>query len=64
MNALHRRLDQIDGGGDGRNAENMTDAQLARGLTPSQLSTFETGAAVEVDALLQAIIAGSDACTG
>jgi hypothetical protein len=64
MNALHRRLDRIDGGGDGRNAENMTDAQLARGLTPSQLSTFETGAAVEVDALLQAIIAGSDACTG
>ena len=64
MNALHRRLDRIDGGGNGRNAENMTDAQLARGLTPSQLSTFETGAAVEVDALLQAIIAGSDACTG
>ena len=68
MNALHRRLDRIDGGGDGRNAEHMSDGQLdrliTRGMTPTQREKYRTGTAEEIDAMLQAIIAkGNDACT-
>jgi hypothetical protein len=62
MSNLVRRLDKLDGG-PVVDLRDMSDRQLdrliTRGMTPAQREKYRNGTPEEVDAMLQAIIAGS-----